>query len=111
MKHPTWHLFGKPERKIPYNPDNIAGYLPIFLDEDNPQGAWEQLDANYRHGGGLMEMNGFRTIKPNFLLYPGDPPFRALAETRLRDERIILYEAEIVCVFQPDGTHKCSRMS
>lgn len=109
--HPKWHLYGQPDRIVPYDPDNILGFIPGFLDENDQRDAWDQLDANYRHGGGLMEITGLRTVKPNFILYPGDPPFRALAETKLRKERIILYEAEIVCVIQYDGSYKCSRMS
>lgn len=108
MKNPIW--YSNKGNPIPVDPDRtITGYLPLFLDEDDPRGAWEQFSANYQSG--MMEITGLRTVKPNFILYPGDPPFRAIAETKLRDERIVLYEAEIVCVFQPDGTHKCSRMS
>lgn len=105
---PIWYsMKGNP---IPYDPDNtVTGYLPGFLNDADPLSAQEQFDNNYQSG--FMVMDGFKTADQQRLIYPGDPPFRALAKCQLRDETIVLYDAEIVCIFQPDGTYKCARMS
>jgi len=85
------------------------GLLPFMLDEADPRPAREQFDANYRHGGGWCSMSGFE-LRDNELLYPQDPPLHALAETWLRDERIVLFQCAFVAIIQPDGAFEVSRM-
>jgi len=41
---------------------------------------------------------------------PGDPPFKPLAQAKLRDELIVLYEADFVAVIQPDRSFEVARM-
>jgi hypothetical protein len=83
------------------------GFVPGFLDENDPRPAAVQFDRNYI--GGWHPMAGF-TLESGQLYYPGDPPLLPLAETRLRDEIIRLYEYEWVVVIQPDGSFQVSRM-
>ena len=87
----------------------MLGYLPDMFSEDDPRPAREQADANYRHGGGWRAFRGF-TMLLDSLACPGDPPMRLIAETRLRDEVIRLYEADWVAIIQPDGSYEISRM-
>ena len=87
----------------------MLGYLPDMLSEDDPRSAREQLDANYRHGGGWSPFKGF-TMTPTGLKYPGDPPQRLLAETTLRDETIRFYDCSWVAVVAPDGSYEIARM-
>jgi hypothetical protein len=93
--------------------DDILGLLPSMLNESNPAPAVEQLDHNYQHGGGWHDFKGFtlggHDGRPT-LRYPGDPPMRAIAETKLRDERIILFMGSWVAVVQADGSMRVSRM-
>ena len=86
------------------------GLLPQFLDEHNPMTATEQLHVSYAHGGGWHPFQGFRMDAAGNLCYPGDPPLRPLAEAKLRDERIVLYERSWVAVIQPDGYFEVCRM-
>ena len=86
------------------------GLIPMFLDEDNPAKAVEQLDANYQHGGGWFPMKNFTMSKDKVLQYPGDPPLQPLGYMQLRDERIYVYQYGIVAVVQPDGSFEAARM-
>jgi hypothetical protein len=83
------------------------GFVPCFLNENDPRPAAEQFNRNYI--GGWRPMPGF-TLENNQLCYPGDPPLLPLAETRLRDEVIRLYEYEWVCIIQSDGSFSVSSM-
>jgi len=89
---------------------DMLGLLPGMLDENDPRPAREQFDANYQHGGGWRPFNGFKLTANYSLLYPGDPPMRALAMTKLRDELIIFHDYSWVTIIQPDGSHETCRM-
>ena len=83
------------------------GFLPEFLDEDDPRSAREQFNANYV--GGWNPFPGF-TMEDNTLQYPGDPPLIPIGYTTLRDEVILFYPYAFVMVKQPDGTFEAARM-
>jgi hypothetical protein len=78
------------------------GFIPSFLDENDPRRAVEQLHENYQHGGGWIPLDGFKLIRSIVLRYPGDPPLTPLAATHLRQELIVVYDNAVVAVFQPD---------
>jgi hypothetical protein len=88
----------------------MLGFIPYFLDEDDPRPAREQFDTAYHHGGGWRPFAGFEMLPDGNLNYPGDPPVLVLAETKLRDETIRFYEHSWVAVIQPDGSYEISRM-
>jgi hypothetical protein len=83
------------------------GFIPGFLNENDPRPAREQFGRNYI--GGWRPMQKF-TLEDDRLCYPGDPPLLPLAETRLREEVIRLYEHEWVVIVQPGGSFEVSRM-
>jgi hypothetical protein len=89
---------------------DTLGFLPGMLDTNDPRPAREQFDANYAHGGGWRAFNGFIMLPNGDLKYPGDPPTRLLAKTKLRDETIHFYDFSWVAIIQPDGTFEISRM-
>jgi hypothetical protein len=88
------------------------GYLPEFLSEDDPDSAREQLDKNYRHGGGYHPMSGWEILdmEDMTVCYPGDPPLRPIAFTILRDEQIFFYPHAFVLILAKDGTFSIARM-
>jgi hypothetical protein len=87
------------------------GFIPLFLSEDDPRPAREQLDSNYGHGGGWDSFPGFTMLPDGNLQYPDDPPVIALAETTLHDSEIVrFYNHSWVAIIQPDGTFDISRM-
>ena len=89
------------------------GLLPAFFSETNPASAVEQINRHYQHGGGWNAFKGFKIIHSNglpTLVYPGDPPQLCLAITRFRDETVILFEGNWVCVMQPDGEFEVARI-
>lgn len=105
MAMPRWVLLH------PQANQEMLGYLPGFLDAGNPAPAKEQLDRNYRHGGGWNPFKGHKMSKDKLeLRYPGDPPMRAIGVTTLRDETIIMYESGWVAIIQPDGSYEVARM-
>lgn len=87
------------------------GYIDQFLSEADPSPAKEQLDKNYKHGGGWNKFTGF-TFDPEAMTikYPGDPAFPALWEGHLREERIIVFQSAWVMILQKDGSHEIARM-
>ena len=87
------------------------GYLPHFLDEDNPDNCVKQLDQNYKHGGGWSKFEGFKmNMKDNSIKYPGDPPYRPLAKMKIRNETVFVYPHAWVAVVQEDGSYEIARM-
>ena len=98
------------EMKHPKATMEHLGYIPDFLSESDPRSAREQLDSGYRHAGGWQPFQGFKMSSAGELLYPGDPPTRLIAETKLRGETIRLYEHSWVAVIQSDGSFEVCRM-
>jgi hypothetical protein len=86
------------------------GLIQFWLDEDNSAPAKDQLHHNYSHGGGWNPFKGFRLDETNSLHYSSDPPLRPLAETMLRNEKIVFYDHSWVAIIQPDRTFEVCRM-
>ena len=90
------------------NPDiEELGFLPGFLDDNDPRSAREQFAANYI--GGWDPVSGF-TLDADGLVYPGDPTLLPIGYTLLRDEVIVFFPYAFVMVKQPDGTFEVARM-
>lgn len=92
----------------------VLGLIPMFLSEDDPRPAAQQLDANYRHGGGWRPMPGFSLNERGQLCYHKDgeedePPMNCLAATQLRHEDIRFFEHQWLVIIQPDGSFEVSR--
>lgn len=88
----------------------MLGFIPEFLNEDDPDPARVQLDKNYGHGGGWQPIPKFTLGAQGELKYPGDPALPVLARTKLRDETINVYEHAWVAIIQPDGSFEVARM-
>lgn len=83
------------------------GYIPQFLNVDDPRPAKEQFQTNYI--GGWNPFQGFQKT-PQGLKYPGDPLMVLIASTQLRQETITFYDGAWVAITQPDGSYEISRM-
>jgi hypothetical protein len=97
----------------------MIGFIPSFLDLNDPRSAKEQFNERYAHGGGwdpfqtgnIADEPGRKFIvKANSLDYPGDPPMRIIAEAKLRDEVIRVYDCAWVAIIQPNGDYEICRM-
>jgi hypothetical protein len=86
------------------------GMIPDWLNANNPQPAAKQLHECYGHGGGWRPFSGFVLGKDNSLKYPGDPPLYPIAEMKLRQELILIYQYSWVVIVQPDRTFEACRM-
>lgn len=102
---------------IPYDrAQDYLGPIPSFLSKDNPKSAKEQIHDNYRHGGGWNTFDDnvrrkYQVLQEGERLkYPGDPPFRAIAWAKLRNEKIIVYEHAWVMIQDDDGTYEIARI-
>lgn len=69
----------------------IFGGITDMLSDRDPRSAREQLDTGYAFAGGWQPMSLFKMVEGDALSYPNDPLNWLLAELRLRDERIVLY--------------------
>jgi hypothetical protein len=90
------------------------GLISLWINDEDPDPAWKQIDKNYQHGGGwnFASMSATFKVDPvtHVLKYPGDPPLRPRAQTKLRDELIVFYDHAIVAIFQKDGTYQIARI-
>jgi hypothetical protein len=86
------------------------GFIPLFLDEDDPRPAKEQINEKYGHGGGWRPFSGFELLDNGDLQYPDDPPTRRLATGYFRDEQISFYEHAWLVIKQPDGNWEVARI-
>lgn len=86
------------------------GYLPGFLDPNDPRPAAQQFNANYIHGGWQPFQGKFTLRGDNSLEYPGDPRVHPIAQVWLRDELILLYPSDWVAIVQPDRSFEVCRM-
>ena len=87
----------------------MLGFIPSFLDEDDPRCARDQIDANY-HFGGWNKFDGFTLNDKMQLEYPGDPPIIPLAMTVMRDEVIIFYQHSWLLIKQKDESFEVARL-
>ena len=86
------------------------GLLIDFLSADDPRSAREQLNDNYRHGGGWSPLPGWTMLPGGAIKYPGDPVLFPLWEVPLRDELVLVYSYAWVAVVQKDGTFEIARI-
>jgi hypothetical protein len=94
-----------------YADPNFVGFIPTFLDLDDPRSAKEQFAERYYHYGGWRNQEGFTALDGSpTLKYPGDPPLQPIACMRLREEMIFVYLHGYVSIFQPDGSFEACRM-
>lgn len=89
---------------------DMMGYIPEWLSEDDLRSAKEQIDSNYRHGGGWNTFQGFKMAEDGNLEYPEDPPTLLLFEARLRQESIRFYQHAWVAIVQEDGSFEVARI-
>ncbi len=85
------------------------GFIPGFLDEDDPRPAKEQFDERYVFGG-WSPFTGFKLRSDNSLKYTDDPALKPLAQTKLRGELVVFYDHSWVAIIQPDRSFEVSRM-
>ena len=92
------------------NIGDIVGFIPGWLDEEDPRSASVQLDTHYQHGGGWRPFKGHRLEDDYSIKYPGDPAHPPLAGMCLREELIFVYESGWVAIVQPDKSFEVCRM-
>lgn len=85
------------------------GFIPGWLDEDDPRPAKEQLNSGYAFGG-WQPFKGFTLNRDNSLSYPGDPPMKPMAVALLRDEMIVFYPHSWVGIIQSNRSFEVCRM-
>ncbi len=88
------------------------GFLPSFLQDNDPRPVHEQIAERYAHGGGWSPYGKgkWRHLGGHVLKFPGDPELRPLAEAKVHDETVVFYEHAVLAVFQPDGKFEVTRV-
>jgi hypothetical protein len=92
-----------------YEPDDL-GFIPGFLDADDPRPAKEQIDSAYQHGGGWQSRKDFKINEDGSLSYPGDPPLHPIAMAGIRDELVVVYPHSWVVIMQNNDTFDVARI-
>lgn len=101
----TWEL------KHPLAKWEMLGFIPEFLLPDDPRPAKEQFDERYTFGGGWEPLSTLNwVVTERGLEAPGDPPMVLIAEARLRDEVVRLYNCAWVTITKADGSVEIQRM-
>jgi hypothetical protein len=91
------------------NPAHDVGFIPDYLDVDDPRPASEQFNERYVYGG-WHPQSGLTHSRHGVLHFPGDPPMMPLAAIPFRTEVIFVYPGAYVAIFQPDGSFEACRM-
>ena len=86
------------------------GYIPGFLDEDDPRPAREQIDARSPGGWHALPPQLRFDSETLIMTYPGDPPFEPVGLLMFRDERLLLYPGDFVVIVQRDGSWEGARL-
>jgi hypothetical protein len=91
-------------------PDHL-GFIPNWLNPDDPRPAAVQLGEGYVFGS-WQPFEGFKMPDPKtgVLTYPGDPPQRPFAKCEFHDETVFMYNHAWVSVVQKDGSFEVCRM-
>lgn len=85
------------------------GFIPAFLNKDDPRPAKEQFNEHYV--GGWNSFKGFTfDEKKGTLKYTGDPLMHVIGALTFRDEVILLFPSAWVLILQMDGTWDVARM-
>ena len=87
---------------------HLTGYIPTFLDANDPRPAREQFASRYI--AGWLPFQGFKLLKNNSLKYPGDPALPPIASAMLRNELICIYRHAWVAIIQADRSFEVCRM-
>ena len=94
---------------ITSGPHVDLGFLPGFLDEDDPRPAKEQF--NERYVSGWLPISGHTFDAETMeLRYPGDPPLLPIAFGMFRGEIIMVFPYSIILILQGDMSFEVSRM-
>lgn len=94
---------------------SLMGFIPQFVSSDDPRSAQEQINDNYRHGGGWCPLRGWMFNPTDSTIQFSDeegtdPPYTPVAETRIHDQRLIVYRDAWVALVKDDGTFEVARM-
>lgn len=91
--------------------DGHLGFIPDFINPDDPRPLKEQLNDAYAHGGGWRPFKGFKLDQDTLVLqYPGEPPTLPLFMTVFRGDTVVVYQYAWVAIIQKDGSFEVSRM-
>jgi hypothetical protein len=86
------------------------GFIPGWLDDNDPRSAREQLNEKYVYGG-WQPFQGFKKLDIKYgLHYPGDPVQYPFSMITFRNEKLLIYPGSWVCIVQEDKSWEVCRM-
>ena len=87
------------------------GFIPGFLDEDDPRPAREQFNERYVSGWVPAPPGLKFDFETGNLSYPGDPDMRAISSMTFRQELLLLFPSSWVVIVQPlDRSWEAARL-
>jgi hypothetical protein len=86
---------------------DLLGFIPYYLNEDDPRPASEQIAA--RFVGGWKPTIGFTMNSDLTMFYEDDPLLVPVALTRLREEMIVVYPHAWVAIVRKNDTFEVAR--
>lgn len=102
--------FGSPWELVhPRATADMLGYVPGFIQADDPRPARDQINARYGEHGGWRPNPGWQ-LRADSIIYPGDPPRPFVARTTHGDETINFYAGAYIAIVQPDGAFEIARI-
>ena len=90
--------------------NNVWGYIPGFLRDDDPRPAREQFDERYVSGWVPAPPGLSFDVETLTMTYPNDPPMHPISGLQFRDETLLLYPSSWVVIVQKDGSWEAARM-
>lgn len=93
MTNQVWKVYN--QAQLP-----LLGYIPQMISAADERPLAAQINDSYAHGGGWSPMLGKWKLDPDALTirYPGDPAYKPIASTMIRDEMIVVYPDAWVCI-------------
>jgi hypothetical protein len=89
-------------------PADWLGYIPTFISIDDLRPLREQLNENYI--GGWHPQDKWVMLPDNTLHYPGEPPMRPVAVTKIRGEALWVYPHGYCAIVQNDGLFEVAHL-
>lgn len=88
----------------------VWGIIPGFLDENDLRPAQEQINERYI-GGWMDAPEGLKLdLTRKVLTYKGDPDSQLLGLLHFRNELLMMFEHEWVCILQKDASYRIARL-
>lgn len=93
-----------------YNAAAAVGFIPTFLDLDDPRPAKEQIAERYVSGWFPFEGHNLNIEDGMILTFEDDPPMWPIAFAVMHDDLVFVYPHGWTMLFHKDGKWEIARL-